>query len=492
VAAPLLEVRDLSKTFPGVVALDRVSLSVAPGETLAVVGQNGSGKSTLVKILAGVHHADPGGEVRADGELHFIHQDLGLVPLLSTIENLDIGRRIAAGRGLLPAPVRQERRRAEELIARFGARFDVRAPVASLTPAERTIVAIARALDGWEHPHNVLVLDEPTASLHGDEVAKLFAAVRRVAENGAGVIFISHRLDEVIDLADRVIALRDGRTVADARRGEFDHDALVRMIAGRDIEAAGDRETSAGEDVVLTARAIAGERVAPLDLELRAGEVVGVAGILGSGREHLASMLFGAAPRSGAVHVGPTAVPPANPAAAIAAGMGFVPADRRRHGAVMTMNARENLTLPLLAPLRGAAGGLSARAEREEAARWVATVGIVPPDPERQLALFSGGNQQKAVIAKWLRTVPRVLLLDEPTQGVDVGAKAAVYGLVARAARDGAAVLLSSSDTKELAQLCDRVLVLRDGAIVAEIAGPALTEARLVRECLGVSGEVAS
>jgi ribose transport system ATP-binding protein len=158
----------------------------------------------------------------------------------------------------------------------------------------------------------------------------------------------------------------------------------------------------------------------------------------------------------------------------------------------MTMNARENLTLPLLAPLRGAAGHLSGRAEREEAERWVATVGIVPPDPERQLALFSGGNQQKAVIAKWLRTTPRVLLLDEPTQGVDVGAKAAVYGLVARAARDGAAVLLSSSDTKELAQLCDRVLVLRDGAVVAEVAGTALTEARLVRECLGVAGEVAS
>jgi ABC-type sugar transport system ATPase subunit len=219
VSQSLLEVRDLSKAFTGARALDRVSLSVAPGEIVAVVGQNGSGKSTLVKILAGVYHADPGGEVHARGELHFIHQDLGLVPLLTTVENLDIGRRSPVGRNLLPAPVREERRRAEELIARFGAHFDVRVPVAQLSPAERTIVAIARALDGWSHPRNVLVLDEPTASLDGDEVTKLFAAVRRVAERGAGVIFISHRLDEVIDLADRVVALRDGRTVADARRG---------------------------------------------------------------------------------------------------------------------------------------------------------------------------------------------------------------------------------------------------------------------------------
>jgi len=487
---PLLEVRDLSKTFPGVRALDRVSLSVARGEILAVVGQNGSGKSTLVKILAGVYEADPGGEIRAEGELHFIHQDLGLVPMLSTIENLDIGRRVGAGRGLLPAPVREERRHAEELIARFGADVDVTVPVAQLTPAERAIVAIARALDGWSHPHNVLVLDEPTASLHGDEVDKLFAAVRRVAERGAGVIFISHRLDEVIDLADRVIALRDGRIVADARRGEFDHDALVRMIAGRDVEVAAARPPSATADVVLDVRGVHGVRVAPLDLRIRAGEVVGVAGILGSGREDLASILFGAAPREGGeVRVDGTLLPASDPAAAIAAGMGFIPADRRRQGAVMPMSARENITLPLLSPLRGRLGALGVRAEREDATRWMSAVELVPREPEQRLDLFSGGNQQKAVIAKWLRTTPRVLLLDEPTQGVDVGAKAGIHRLVADAARDGAAVLVSSSETKELVALCDRVLVMRDGEVAAEIAGAALTEARLVRECLGVAGE---
>jgi ABC-type sugar transport system ATPase subunit len=499
VESPLLDIRGLSRTFPGLLALDDVSFSVMPGEIVALVGHNGSGKSTLVKVLAGVHNPDPGATIRVLGEdgtyrtgadarehLHFIHQDLGLVPLLSTIENLDLGRPLGS-RAYRPAPRAQERRHAEQLIAQFDADFDVRKPVAQLTAAERTIVAIARALDGWTHRRNVLVLDEPTAALHGDEVRKLLSAVRRVAESGAGVVFISHRLDEVLELATRIIALRDGCLVADVVREGCDHEELVRLIAGRAVaqfEAGSGRDLG---DARLSVRGVCGPHVEDVSFDARAGEVVGVTGILGSGREHLAGILFGSVPRTrGEVLVDGTAVVPQAPHASIRSGMGFVPADRKRDGGVMTMSARENLTLPRLRPLRGRGGALNLRAERKEAATWFSRVGVRPAEPERTLALFSGGNQQKIVLAKWLRNSPGVLLLDEPTQGVDVGAKAAIYELIVQAAADGTAVVIASSDTEELTRLCDRVLVLRDGNVVAEVAHESLSETRLVAESLGM------
>jgi ribose transport system ATP-binding protein len=498
---PLLAVRGLSKTFPGITALDKVDLTVGSGEIVALVGQNGSGKSTLVKLLAGVHRADPGGEVTLAGDegggpgsgLHFIHQDLGLVGTLSTIENLGLDRTLGR-RALLPSPVREERRRAEALIATFGGDFDVSAPVQTLSAAERAIVAIARALDGWEHDRNVLILDEPTAALHGDEAGKLFVAIRRIAERGAGVVFISHRLDEVMELADRVVALRDGRLIADVRRGEFDHDDLVRLIAGAIADADPDKVARQFGDPVLTARGIAGTTIRRLDLDLRAGEIVGVSGVIGSGREELAQVLFGAAPGSvDHLEVDGVALATLQPHRGIAAGLGFVPADRRTNGAVMQMSARENLTLPRLRPLTGrVTGRLNRGEERREVARWIDAVDVRPAQPERSLELFSGGNQQKIVLAKWLRNRPKVLLLDEPTQGVDVGAKAGIYDLIARTASDGAAVLVCSSDAEELALLCDRVLVMRNGAAVAELSRADINEAALIRAGLGPAADGAA
>jgi ABC-type sugar transport system ATPase subunit len=487
----LLSVRHLSKTFPGLKALDDVSLEVSSGEIVALVGQNGSGKSTLVKVLAGVYQPDPGSEVElaeAGGEaagLHFIHQDLGLVGQLTTIENLDLDHELGR-KALLPAPVRAERKRAEELIAGFGARVDVRAPVDSLTAAERTIVAIARALDGWEHDRNVLVLDEPTASLHGEEVDKLFTAVRRVAARGAGVIFISHRLDEVIELADRVTCLRDGKLIADVPRGGYDHDDLVELIAGEALAAAEEVARPRPKGVpVMRARGLGGSTIAALDLDLQAGEILGVSGVLGSGREEVAGVIFGATPgQVGSLEVGGAEVGRLDPHRAIAAGVAYVPGDRHRQGAVMTMSARENMTLPRLRPLRRAFGWLDQREEKREVVRWVERVAIRPAEPERALQLFSGGNQQKAVLAKWLRNEPKVLLLDEPTQGVDVGAKAGIYELIASSAAAGAGVLVCSSDAKELALICDRVLVMRDGRAVAEMGRSELSEAGLVRAAL--------
>jgi ABC-type sugar transport system ATPase subunit len=504
----LLRVSHVSKSFPGLLALDDVSLELESGEIIALVGQNGSGKSTLVKVITGVHEADPGGTIEtADSDatlfegtealarVRVIHQDLGLIDSLSTIENLDLGVAIK-GRALRPTRDRAERARADALMRSFGVAIDVTAPVATLTAAERAVVAIARALDGWERPERVLILDEPTTALHGDEVQRLLKAVRRVAELGAGIVFISHRLDEVLQLADRVVALRDGRVVADVPAAEVDHDALVRIIAGRTLAAHERRSVGSAPDegtveAALEVRGLTGETLLGVDLAVRRGEIVGISGLLGSGREHLCGLTFGATPsRAGRVCVdGVELSADRGPHDSIAAGLAFVPSDRHARGAVMSMTARENLTLPRLSPLLTGLGAISGSAERAEADDWATRVELSPAEPDRPLELFSGGNQQKVVLAKWLRTEPQVLLLDQPTQGVDVGAKAAIYALIDKAAADGAAVVVSSADEEELATICDRVVVLRDGVIASELAGSELDEANLVLEGLGARDE---
>lgn len=501
-ATPLLQVRGLSKTFPGVRALDRVSLTVAAGEIVAIVGQNGSGKSTLVKALAGIHAPDPGSQIRlsagwaqksedhaAGPDLHFIHQELGLISSLSTIENLGLTGRVGKA-WFLPAPRKTERRRAEQLIARFGASFDVTAAVADLTPAERTIVAIARAFGRFTHPQNLFVLDEPTAALGADDVAKLFRAVRNVASEGAGVIFISHRLDEVMELADVVLVLRDGRVVADVSTGDCDHDELVALMVGSGTSGGTERtDHDRAGPAVLSVRGLCGSTVTDVSLEIAAGEIVGVAGVLGSGREELLGLLFGARPgMARELSIAGRRLTQPNPMLAIECGLGYVSADRMRDGLAASLNARENLTLPWLEPLRRPLWRLDLRAERRESEHWLQAVNVRPLDPERQVTLFSGGNQQKVAVARWLRTGSKILLLDEPTQGVDVGGKAAIYDALLAAARAGTAILLSSTETKELTGLCDRVLVMRAGRVVAVLEGARLTEARIVQETLGSDG----
>jgi ribose transport system ATP-binding protein len=496
-ARALLRVAGVSKSFPGTKALTDFSLEVGAGEIVAVVGQNGSGKSTLVKVLAGVYEMDSGtvevlgtdgsmlGGRAASAALHFIHQDLGLVAGLTAVENLALGRRLTA-RSIAPRNGGAERRLAEEQIRRFGGDFDVTVPISKLSPPERTIVAIVRALADWGDSNNLLVLDEPTAALQGEEVEVLFRAVRRVAAEGAGVLFISHRLDEVLGLADRVVALRDGLLVADEPIAKVDQAALIRMIVGREMV---DRSfaVEGGEGApLLEVKGLSGGRVGNADLTLRAGEIVGVTGLIGSGREHLSPLIFGGLPRTGEVRLEGRVMPDGNPRESIDAGLAYVPADRRADGAVMTLTMRENLTLPQLKSLRRGLGWLSSRAELDDVGEWIERTEIRPPDPSRPLEKFSGGNQQKVVIAKSLRTEPRVLLLDEPTQGVDVGAKAAIYELVAGAARDGCAVMVCSSDAKELAALCGRVLVMRDGEIVAQLASDAISESRMVEESTGM------
>ena len=522
-AAPALSVRGLSKTFVGQRALTDVDLDVAPGEIRALVGENGCGKSTLIKILAGFHEPDPGAVVTVAGEplalgrpgageaagLRFVHQDLGLVAGLDSVDNLALGKGYRARRaGFIDWA--GERRAAQAALRRLGYEIDLRTPVGRLTISERTAVAVARALWGSvggrparaqrdgepgsatssaSSSATMLVLDEPTANLPAAEAARLFALVRTVRDAGVSVLFVSHHFDEVFALADSVTVLRDGRVVATRPVAGLSEPELVELVIGRPLELHEDLGLrSARADTVLSARGLHGRVVAGVDLDVHAGEVLGVAGITGSGREDLAGMLFGGVPRSGTVKVAGREVPPQRPDRAIAAGMGLVPAERHANAAFLAGSLRENVTM--VDVRRNVVGGLLRhRRERSDVVHWLERLQVRPARSESAMAALSGGNQQKVVLARWLRQDPRVLVLDDPTQGVDVGAKAEIHGLIDAAAANGTAVLVLSSDHEELARLCHRVLVLRSGVVTDELHPPALTAERLTASTIGSLSE---
>ena len=502
---PALTLRNLSKTFPGQVALDQVSIEVRAGEVHCLLGQNGSGKSTLIKVLAGFHSPDPGATVSFDGSevdlsrtdadwrerLRFIHQDLGLVSGLSVVDNLALGRGFHTGRlGFIRWE--EEAARARRLLEGFGVDVDVTRPVSTLGAAQKTMVAIARAVRDWdEHQFRVLVLDEPTSSLPVREIASLFKTIRLVVARGAGVIFVTHRLDEALEIGDCVSVLRDGRLVASEPIGRLDHDRLVELIVGRRVDELYAAPPVPRAEQVKRVCDLSGAYVRQFSLELHRGEIVGVAGLVGSGRDDIGGLIFGARPRlGGVVVVGGATIPAHRPRRALQAGVAYVPGDRTTAGVISSFAVRENLCLPALRPLRhGWRRGWWMQRAREcnETRRWVAQLDIRPAESEGKVETLSGGNQQKVVLAKWLRTNPRVLLLDEPTQGVDVGAKAEIYRAIAEAAALGLGVVMASTDASELAHVCDRVLVMRDGAIAAELGEGELTEERIAAEMLRAS-----
>ena len=476
---PVLEIHRLSKTFPGQVALDGVDLAVQRGEIHALLGQNGSGKSTVIKVLAGYHAPDPGASVGVDGQplrlgipgaghelgLRFVHQDLGLVPTVNVIDNLALGRAYRTNR-IGRIRWRAEADAARVAMADLGLHVDPYASLGSLSVAERTIVAIARAVHDDTGATKVLVLDEPTAALPADEVERLFAVLRRLRDRGVGIVLVTHHLDEVLAIADRVTVLRDGRRVATVDRGELDHDRLVELIVGRVVSLAPARSAAATQrEPRLMARHVAGGNVVDFSAEVGHGEVVGVAGLDGSGRESIIPLLTGQRPRdAGDVAVGSTSVP-SDPERALRAGIAFVPSERARLGLFATMAVRENLTISRLRTLRRF-GRVDRVAERSETSGWIERLGVVTSGTEAPIATLSGGNQQKVMIGRSLRLQPKVLLLDEPTQGVDVGARHEVHGILEAAVADGMAVLVASTDSDELVRLCHRVLVLRAGRVV--------------------------
>ncbi len=483
--ADALRIEQLSKTFPGQAALVCVDLDVAAGEVHALVGQNGSGKSTLIKVLAGYHQPDPGASAWANGEpltlgdgeaaaragIRFVHQDLGLIGNLSTVENIaltagfhtGVGRHIRWG---------DEVKRAREAMDRLGlGSIDVKKPVDSLPPSQKTAVAIARAIQGWDKGASLLVLDEPTATLPGTDVERLFKVIHRLKENGISILYVSHHLDEVFELADRVTVLRDAHKIASVPVGGLDHGGLVELIVGHRIEAASASAFGSDARSVLRVRRLEGGNVHGIDLDVHEGEIVGLAGITGSGREHVLELIAGQLPREdGDVVVDGKAIENYDPRSAIDAGIAFVPADRKLRGTVGPMTVRENLTLSDLTP-HFVAGRLRQGRERDETHSWIKKLSIKTPGPEAAIGALSGGNQQKVMFGKALRLTPKVLLLAEPTQGIDIGAKDQIHSLIDDAARDGAAVFVASTDTDELVRLCHRVLVIVDGQIVDEIKG---------------------
>jgi len=484
-----IAMRGLSKTYAGTLALDDLELELRRGEIHALLGGNGSGKSTTIKILAGVVPPDPGGVLTINGEdvsaddwspgkahaagLRFVHQQVAVFPDLSVAENLAIGAgfpRGIGGRidwGMLNT-------RTAELLGKYNVPAQPKAPLRTLRAADRSRVAIIRAMqDLVEGDEGVLILDEPTAALPDREVEDLLESLRTYAENGQTILYVSHRLDEVLSVADRITVLRDGRKVATVEAKGLTESALIELIVGRPIDRAfPPAKAEVTDDAALVVRGLTGGPLRGIDLTLRRGEVLGIAGLLGSGRSELLRMLFGAYPiDAGTVLLDGADYRPATPDAAMKAGVAYVPEDRGADAVLVGCSVRHNLSA-------GQSSGYfhrlmwRHRQEREDSARSISDFLIRVAGDQRPIETLSGGNQQKVVLARWLRQHPKVLLLDEPTQGVDVGARAEIYQLVRRATAAGTSVILVVSEPEELAHGSDRVAILRGGRITAVIEQP--------------------
>jgi monosaccharide-transporting ATPase len=483
----MLEVRGLGKRYGAFAALDGVDLTLRAGEIHALLGENGAGKSTLIKTITGVTPRDTG-TVMLDGVpieprspadaaqlgIATVYQEVNLLPNLTVAENLFLGR--APTRfGLLHE--REMRRRAEAVLPGLGVHVDVAAPLGRYSVAVQHLVAIARAVD---MSARVLILDEPTASLDEREVAVLFGVLRGLAARGIAILFVTHFLEQVYALCDRITVLRNGQLMGCSTTADLPRLALVRMMLGRELTEVthAAREAAAASDeapfAVFTGFGKAGS-VAPFDLALRAGDVVGLAGLLGSGRTETARLVFGVDQAdSGTVSVAGQPVTLRSPREAIRRGFGYCPEERKTEGIVAELTVRENIVLALQAR-RGLLRPLPRREQNEVAARYIKLLDIRPPDPERPIGLLSGGNQQKALLARWLATGPKLLVLDEPTRGIDVGAHAEIIRLIERLRADGMALLVISSELDEIVTYAEEVIVLRDRAHVARLRGAALS-----------------
>jgi simple sugar transport system ATP-binding protein len=476
----------IRKQFPGVLALDDVEFRMFPGEVHAVMGENGAGKSTLIKVLTGVYGVDAGtielggapvafggpGEAQAAG-VSTVYQEVNLCPNLSVAENICLGR---SGRVRWAAM----RRRAGELLARLDVEVDVSAELSTCSIAVQQLVAIARALDVEAR---VLVLDEPTSSLDAGEVEKLLQVVRTLRDEGMAILFVSHFIDQVFAVADRMTVLRNGKLIGEYRTAEITPVELVTRMIGKELaalenleDAGQSRADVAGAPVLLAAEGLGRKGgVAPFSLDIHEGEVVGLAGLLGSGRTELARLLFGADhPDGGSLRIDDKPATLRTPRAGLDHRIAFCSENRKTEGLVEELTVRENIVLALQAS-RGWARPLSRRRQDEIAARYIETLDIRPADPEAKVGNLSGGNQQKVLLARWLITEPRLLILDEPTRGIDIGAKTEIQRLVTELSARGMAVLFISAELEEVLRLSHRVAVLRDREVVARLDNDSLT-----------------
>ncbi len=488
--AAALDMRDVRKTFGPVVALGRANLRLEAGSIHALLGENGAGKSTLVKIVAGVHRRDQGEVLLAGESVDFrstaeskaagvavIYQEPTLFPDLSVTENLFMGRQPLRSMRRVDRP--RMRREALELFARLGVAIDPDRQALGLSIADQQVIEIAKAIS---LDARVLIMDEPTAALSGVEVERLFAIARALRDEGRALVFISHRLDEVFSLCDTVTVMRDGEYVATDRIENLTPAAVVKMMVGRDVASLFPKTEGIepGEVMLRVAGLTSAGVFNDISFEVRAGEIVGLAGLVGAGRSEVARAVFGVDRYdSGTVRMGDSLLPVGDPRAAIAAGLALIPEDRRRQGLLVDLALGRNLTLVLRQTLTRW-GLLTAGAEYRTAAHWARRLQVKSGDLDSRAGTMSGGNQQKAVIAKWLSTDPRLLIIDEPTRGIDVGTKAEVHRLLDELAGRGMAVLMISSELPEVLGMSDRVLVMREGEITGRLGRTEATSERVM------------
>jgi ribose transport system ATP-binding protein len=482
--APLLDMRGISKTFPGARALNDVSLSIEAAEIHALMGENGAGKSTLMKILSGAYQADPGGEIRLDGRpvtidgplagkrlgIAIIYQELSLSPNLSVAENIYLGSEPSRGLAIDRAAMNKG---CAGILKRLGATFGPASLVADLSIAERQLVEIARAIN---QNARILVMDEPTTALSQRETERLFALVRQLRDEGLAIIYISHRMAEVYELSDRVSVLRDGSYVGTVGREDINADRIVRMMVGRDISGFYKKEHVARPNAgapLLSVRDMAdGRRVRGCSFDLHAGEVLGLAGLVGSGRTELARLIYGADRRTaGSVTLAGRPLDLSSPGAGLRAGVAYLTEDRKAQGLFLDLTVAENVALGELTLSNGRSGFLPLRAIERAARAAIKALAIRVAGPQIEVGTLSGGNQQKVLLSRLLETKPKVLILDEPTRGVDVGAKSEIYRLIDDLAKSGMGVIVISSELPEIVGIADRILVMREGQIAGEVGG---------------------
>jgi ribose transport system ATP-binding protein len=488
----MLTISNVSKSFPGVKALSSVQLDVKAGEIHALVGENGAGKSTLTKIIAGVFKPDEG-QIEFDGEIvhwnspaeakaagiHVIYQEFVLFPNLSVAENIFIGHERRGAFGLLDHG--KKRQDAVDLLKRLGVEIDPDARVSELSVADQQMVEIAKAL---VHKVKLLILDEPTAVIAGKEVELLFGRLRALKEDGVAIIYISHRLEEIFELCDRVTVFKDGQFVTNKPVNDVNHDSLVSFMVGRSMSELFPAKAAKGVDraVVLKATDVSVKgRVTNASLELRAGEITALAGMVGAGRTELAMALFGGLPMSsGQINIDGETFAKMSPALAISKGIGLLTEDRKGQGLAMLMDVATNITAADLKSISHS-GWLDKGREQEIAKVEIENYRIACRGPQGPVLTMSGGNQQKILVARWARTARKIIIMDEPTRGVDVGAKAEIYRIMRQLANDGLAVLMISSEMPEVTGLADRVYVMREGVITGELIGDKIDEKKIIQ-----------
>ena len=492
---PVVRLRGIVKRFAGVTVVNGVDLDILAGQVHVLAGENGAGKSTLMKILAGVHKPDEG-TIEVDGEersfdvrtakeagIALVHQELLIAPNLSVADNLAMGREYRTAFGSLNR--RRTRERATEQLARVGATFPASEKAERLSTGQQQLVEIARSVA--DDP-KVIIFDEPTAALSAREVTNLFAIVRDLRARGAAIVYITHRMDEIAELADVVTILRDGRFVETLPIAEATPDAIVTRMVGRSIETLFTDDRPPAGDVVFEASGVGdGEGIGPIDLTVRRGEVVGIAGLVGSGRTEFARLVFGADRMvTGSVTVNGRTSAATSPRAAMRSGIALVPESRKEQGLVLGQTVSQNIVLASLGAV-STAGVVRSGAVRKAAEFERGQLGIRGAGLDQKVRQLSGGNQQKVLLSKWLQTNPDVLILDEPTRGVDVGAKADIYRIINQCAAKGMAIIVISSELPELLGLTDRIVVMRQGRLVAELPNAGLTEETVMEHAFGLA-----